>query len=208
MFIPLHFLWQYVLTGDPLRNPYTLVWPYDTIGFGPGIGRQSGGYLPGMAVKNARAALYVGMFDLSGWLKYSWILIPVGFLACLRDRRCLLVSTTALSIVAAYALYWIGSDLFGPRYYFEGLPACILLTAVAINWLAGKLPAVSGKLFWKSFSTWRFILVSSLVTLLVVCTFQFYLPLRLPRFYNLYGANRERIRPFEENDRPGITPPW
>jgi hypothetical protein len=206
LFLPLYFLWQFLLTGDPLRNPYTLVWPYDTIGFGPGIGRQTGGYLPRMAINNAKGSLYVGMFDLFGWLKYSWIFLPIGLITILRDRRSLLVSLTSLTIIAAYALYWIGSDLFGPRYYFEALPACVLLTAAGINWLLGKLPMVSGKPFWQNFSTWRFVVASLFTTLLVVCTLQFYLPQRLPRFDNLYGASRERIVPFLENDKPGITP--
>jgi hypothetical protein len=206
LFIPLYFVWQYVLTGDPLRNPYTLVWPYDTIGFGPGIGRQTGGYLPSMALKNIKTALYVGMFDLFGWLKYSWILLPVGLIAGMRDRKAMFVSATALTIVAAYALYWVGSDLFGPRYYFEALHAVVLLTAMAVNWMTGKLPSESGKRFWKSFSTWRFILATVLTTLFVVCALQFYLPQRLSRFSNLYGASAERIKPFINNDTPGITP--
>jgi hypothetical protein len=204
--LPIHFLWQYALTGNSLKNPYTLVWPYDTIGFGPGIGRQSGGYQLRMAIGNARSSLYVGFFDLFGWSHYSWVLLPVGLVASLRDRKSLLVGTTAITIVAAYALYWIGSNLFGPRYYYEALPACVLLTAAAINWLAGIPEKVTGMPFWKSIRTWRFIAVSFVSVFLVVCTLNYYLPLRLPRFNGLYGASAARLNPFIKMDKPEITP--
>ncbi len=206
LFIPLYFIWQYLLTGDLMRNPYTLVWPYDTVGFGPGIGRQTGGYTPQMAILNARAALWVGQFDLFGWFRYSWVILPFGLLILIRNYRALLVSLTSITIIAAYALYWIGSDLFGPRYYFEALPACVLLTAAAIDWLAGTLPELTGVSFWKSFSAWRFTLVTTVFSFLLACSLVFYLPQRLPRFYNLYGASRDRLVPFIENDKPGITP--
>lgn len=204
--MPVHFLWQYALTGDPLKNPYTIVWPYDTIGFGPGIGRQTGGYQLRMAIGNARSGLYVGMFDLFGWLKYSWILLPVGLIAVIRDWRSLLVGSTAITVVAAYALYWIGSDLFGPRYYYEALPACILLTAAAISWMAGLPEKITGLPFWKSLQTWRFVLVSLVSVFFVVCSLYYYLPSRLPRFYGLYGANATRLLPFINMNKPGITP--
>lgn len=208
LFIPVYFLWQYVLTGDPLRNPYTLVWPYDTIGFGPGIGRQTGGYQPRMAILNARASLYVGMFDLFGWLSYSWVFLPLGLLVLIihRNWRALMMSGTLFTLIAAYALYWIGSDLLGPRYYFEALPACVLLSAAAIDWLLGRLPHLNGGQFWKAISSWRFITISTIFVLLICCSLFFYLPQRLPRFHNLYGANRDRLQPFITNDRPGITP--
>jgi 4-amino-4-deoxy-L-arabinose transferase-like glycosyltransferase len=206
LYIPLYFLWQYILTGDPMRNPYTFVWPYDTIGFGPGIGRQPGGYLPSMAIKNARASLYVGMFDLFGWLKYSWLFLPVGLIPLILNRRAWLVIPTLITVVAAYTLYWIGSDLFGPRYYFEALPACILLTAAAFDFLMGMLPELTGFPFWKSISTWRTIFAGIIFSLLIISPVLFYLPVRLPRFHNLYGSSAERLKPFLQANKPGITP--
>ena len=206
LFIPLYFLWQFILTGDPLRNPYTFVWPYDTIGFGPGIGRQPGGYQPPIAIKNARASLYVGMFDLFGWLKYSWLFLPAGFLVLLKNRRAWMVFTTLLTIVAAYGLYWIGSDLLGPRYYFEALPACVLLTAAAFDFLLGKLSPEKGVVFWRRLSIWRFVIFSILIAFLLIIPVIFYLPARLPRFHNLYGASADRLLPFKDANKPGIAP--
>ncbi len=206
VFIPFYFLWQFILTGDPLRNPYTFVWPYDTIGFGPGIGRQPGGYQPSIAIKNARASLYVGMFDLFGWLKYSWFFLPAGFLVLMKKRRAWVVFATLLTIVAAYGLYWIGSDLLGPRYYFEALPACVLLTAAAFDFLLGNLPRDTGLAFWRRLPTWRFVNLSILITFLVITPVIFYLPTRLPRFHNLYSASAERLLPFKDANKPGIAP--
>lgn len=206
LFIPLYFLWQFVLTGDPLRNPYTFVWPYDTIGFGPGVGRQPGGYQPPIAIKNARASLYVGMFDLFGWFKFSWLFLPAGFLVLIKNRRAWVVFTTLLTIVAAYGLYWIGSDLLGPRYYFEALPACVLLTAAAFDFLLGKLSPEKGVVFWRMFSTWRFVIISMLIAFLIITPLIFYLPARLPRFHNLYGASADRLLPFKDANKPGIAP--
>lgn len=205
-FIILYFLWQYVLTGDPLRNPYTFVWPYDTIGFGPGIGRQIGGFTPAMAIKNTRASLYEGMFDLFGWLKYSWLLLPVGLVVLFRNKRSWLVSSTLVTVVAAYMLYWVGSDLLGPRYYFEALPACVLLTAATFDWLAGNLPDLHGFAFWKKLSTWRTVFSSIAISLLLLSPLLFYLPVRLRRFHHLYGASGERLKPFKQAIKPGITP--
>lgn len=206
LFIPLFFLWQFILTGDPLRNPYTFVWPYDTVGFGPGIGRQPGGYQPSIAIKNARASLYVGMFDLFGWLNYSWLFLPLGSLVLIKNRRACLVSSTLLTVVAAYGLYWIGSDLLGPRYYFEALPACVLLTAASFDFLLGKLPSVTGFAFWQRFSTWRTLIVSIILCFFIISPVLFYLPVRLPRFLNLYGASAERLLPFKNANKPGIAP--
>jgi hypothetical protein len=159
-----------------------------------------------MAVGNARSGLYVGMFDLFGWLKYSWVLLPVGMIAILRDRKSILIASTAITVVAAYALYWIGSDLFGPRYYYEALPACVFLTAAAINGLAGLPEKIAGLSFWKSLQTWRFIFVSVITVFLIVCSLKYYLPQRIPRFKGLYGASASRLLPFINMDKPGITP--
>jgi hypothetical protein len=204
--LPIHFLWQYALTGDPLLNPYTIVWPYDTIGFGPGIGRQTGGYQLSMAWGNIRSSLHVGYFDLFGWGRFSWILLPLGLLLILRDWKTLMITSTLATMIAAYTLYWIGSNLLGPRYYYEALPACVLLTAIALRWLLGLPEQASGWAFWRSWRTWRFVFFSTIAALAVSLTVFFYLPARLPRFIGLYGASAERLTPFIQNDKPGITP--
>ena len=47
-------LWQAALTGDPWHNPYSLWWPYDRLGFGPGIGVTESGHNLSWALYNTR----------------------------------------------------------------------------------------------------------------------------------------------------------
>jgi hypothetical protein len=133
----LHFVWQYAVTGDPLLNPYTLWWPYDKVGFGPGVGRTEEGHNLRLAWINTRYSLQSGERDLFGWGRYSWILLPFGILAVLRNWKAWLVASIAASLVLFHLAYWVGSALFGPRYYYEGLYSVTLLTAAGIVFLAG-----------------------------------------------------------------------
>ncbi len=131
----LQLIWQFAATGDPFFNLYTLWWPYDRVGFGPGVGRY--GHNLQLALFNTRFSLSAGWRDLFGWGVFSWIFLPFGFWALRRNRGALLVSAVPLSLVGFYLAYWVGSWLFGPRYYYEGLPALTLLSAAGIAWLAG-----------------------------------------------------------------------
>jgi 4-amino-4-deoxy-L-arabinose transferase-like glycosyltransferase len=133
------FLWQYRLTGDPFLNPYTLWWEYDRIGFGEGIGVVPGGHRPEIARINMRFSLNAGWRDLFGWAGYSWLFLPFGLLAALKNWRGLLVGAVFPSLVFIHIFYWIGSELFGPRYYYEGLYSLTLFTALGVAWLAGWL---------------------------------------------------------------------
>jgi hypothetical protein len=133
----LHFLWQYRVTGDPFLNPYTLWWEYDRIGFGPGIGVTDEGHNLRIARINTRFSLQAGWRDLFGWGTYSWLFLPFGLLASLKRVKGLLVGAVFPSLVFIHIFYWIGAELFGPRYYYEGLFSLTLFTALGVAWLAG-----------------------------------------------------------------------
>ena len=60
-------LYQWALTGDPWLNPYVLWWPYDRLGFGPGIGAMSGGHSLHYAWINLKQDLSHTATDLLGW---------------------------------------------------------------------------------------------------------------------------------------------
>ena len=64
VFAGIFFLWQYSLTGDALLNPYTLWWPYDKVGFGPGHGRGPDGHTLHMAWINLRHSIDAASADL------------------------------------------------------------------------------------------------------------------------------------------------
>ncbi len=200
------FLWQYAVTGDPLLNPYTLWWPYDKIGFGPGHGHDPAGHTLYQAWINTKYSLYVGYRDLFGWGKYSWIFLPFGLLVVFFDRnwRALLVSSIIPCLIIVYLTYWIGSSLFGPRYYYEGLFCLTMLTGAGIASLAGwptrpgaSFPNYSGRRKLRPLG------VTVIVTLLLTANLVYYTPMRLQGMFGLYGVQRSHLEPFND---PSIRP--
>lgn len=200
------FIWQYAVTGNFLLNPYTLWWPYDKIGFGPGIGIQEGGHNLYWARLNLKHSLNAGYSDLFGWGKISWLFMPFGLLT-LRKLRTAWTSIAILpSLIAVYLLYWIGAWVYGPRYYFEGLISATLLSAAGITWLAGHLasPFASSTQRWHS--RLRFGLTTMFVGLLIGANLTYYLPARLGSMYQLYGATRQQLAPFQTEAARQLTP--
>ncbi|RME87516.1 MAG: phospholipid carrier-dependent glycosyltransferase, partial [Anaerolineae bacterium] len=165
------FLWQYAVTGDALLNPYTLWWKYDKVGFGEGYGRMEGGHNLHWAWVNLRNSLEAGWGDFFGWGKVSWLFLPFGAWAARRNRRAWLIGSVFPSLLLVYMAYWIGSSLFGPRYYYEGLPGLTLLTAAGIVWLAGRPRSTRRKA--------RALALTAVVALLVSANALWYLPARL-----------------------------
>jgi 4-amino-4-deoxy-L-arabinose transferase-like glycosyltransferase len=143
--------------GDKDTNLYRYVWDYDTAGFGPGHGRVESGHTLELGWKHAKKDLKCAARDMFGWAKpsadtltttnpclengrgYSWVLLPVGFLLTIRRRWSWLLLALPVCLVAIYLTYWIGGNLYSARYYFEGLSAAALLTAVGLTELAGLL---------------------------------------------------------------------
>jgi hypothetical protein len=203
----LHILWQYAATGDPNLNPYTLWWEYDKIGFGPGVGRAKNGHSLHLAEINTRFSLRSGYHDLFGWASYSWILLPFGLLAALRLRRGGLVISIIFSLILVYTAYWIGSSLFGPRYYYEGLISLTLLTALGFALLAGW--PIRPDEPWHTYTGWkkaRPLGMTFLLALLVATNLIFYLPARLASMHGLYGINRARQEPFQTAEAQALAP--
>jgi len=202
-------LWQYAVTGDPLHNPYTLWWEYDKIGFGPGVGRISGGHTLHQARINTRFSLQVGRYDLFGWGSFSWIFLPLGFIAMLRDKnwRALLPLSVFPSLVFVYLAYWIGSSLFGPRYFYEGLYSLTLLSGAGISLLAGW--PTQGKQQFPINEGWgrvRPLLVTALLAMLVSVNLIFYTPLRLGSLFGLYGVQRSHLQTFTSSGAQEFSP--
>jgi len=195
------FVWQAGLTGKPFLNPYQLWWPYDKLGFGPDVGLQIGGYSPIFARMNAKFSLRIGYTDLFGWFKFSWIFIPFGLIALWKKWQAWIVLSIFPSLVLTYTLYWIGSWLFGPRYYFEGIIGLILFSAVGIQTLLGHVHPM--KSFYKN---WRFISVAIIVCFLASANVFFYLPQRIGNMKGLYGASYSRLKPFLLESSKEFTP--
>jgi 4-amino-4-deoxy-L-arabinose transferase-like glycosyltransferase len=205
--VGLYLLWQYLLTGDPLLNPYTLWWPYDKVGFGAGFGAMEGGHTIKYALMNLRLNLFAGSVDLFGWGPFSWLFLPFGVLAARRNFSALLLGSVFLSLVLVYMAYWIGAAVYGPRYYYEGLFSLTIFSAAGIAWLAGwplgseNTPrAVIG---WRKL---RPLLVTWLVGVLVMINLTLYTPIRLGGMVNLNGISAADQQPFRQPEVQALTP--
>lgn len=210
-----NFLWQYAVTGDPFLNPYTLWWEYDKIGFGPGVGVTKNGHTLHMAWVNTKFSLWTGWQDFFGWPHFSWLFLPFGLIALVRlirsakDRglRGVLAVSLFPSLLLLYTAYWIGSWLFGPRYYYEGLPSLTLLSAAGIACLAGwpLLPDEPWRVYC-GLRKARPLLVTGLTTLLLAMSVLFYTPARLDMMRGLYGVERAKMAPFLTQEAQALTP--
>ncbi|MBI1882214.1 MAG: hypothetical protein HYR94_28915 [Chloroflexi bacterium] len=128
-------LYWWVITGDPAFNAYLLIWPYDRVGFGPDVGPY--GYTLSDAIFiNTRlklTALATGLFGWPGWS--NLLFIPLPFLARRANRWDWLLLGTILSLIFVHVFYWSfgGADGGFPRYYYDALPAFLLLTVRGIQ---------------------------------------------------------------------------
>ena len=126
-------LYNYITTGDPLLNIYTLIWKYDRVGFGPEFG-PSGYDLQKLWINLKGDFSDLLSFNL-GWpvisgISLSAIFILLGIVLPERKKMdaCLLIPPAAL--IAAYTAYWASSGgIYGPRYYAEALPFLWILAA-------------------------------------------------------------------------------
>ncbi len=178
-------IWQWALGGSPFRNLYTLWWPYDRLGFGPDIGITESGHNLYWALQNTRFNLSAGLHDFFGWPYLSWLFIPFGLIVLCPKRDGKLVLAVFVSLVVAYGMYWPGSWLYGPRYYYEGLPSLAICCAAGIARLGGWLGDWHGDVRWRRLS------VFGIVALLVIMNIVFYIPLRVWGMRGLYQITRE-----------------
>lgn len=190
------FGWQFAVTGDPLRNPYTLWWPYDKIGFGPGYGRWEDGHSLQHAWHNLRYSLGEPGTggDILGWGNLWWLFLPFGVWALRRRSDAWLVAGVLPGVLLAYVPYWIGSWQYGPRYYYEGMISIVLLSAAGVDWLAGE----RGRL--------RRALTSLALAVLVGANLFTYLPGRLWEMHGMYGITRSMLEPFSTSEARQYVP--
>lgn len=201
------FAWQFAVTGNALLNPYTLWWKYDTVGFGPGHGLEADGHTWHEALVNTRYSLQAGSSDLFGWWYYSWLLLPFGVIAARRNRKAWLTGLVPVSLVALYMAYWVGSWLFGPRYFYEGLPGVVIFSAAGAAWLAGWLPSTGEGL--QTMTRWRKarpLAVTAVLLFLVSINLIYYLPQRLGAMHDLYGISRADLAPFQTPEAQKLAP--
>jgi len=190
VFLP---VWQGALTGDPGLNPYTLWWSYDRVGFGPGIGVTENGHSLAIALDNALFSLRAGQHDLFGWPYLSWLFLPLGLLALRRNRKGLIFFGIFPGLVLVYTAYWIGSWLFGPRYYYEALPALAVTSAAGVAWVGGFFTVAPS-------ARWRRPLTVGVLAVLMFGNFVFYIPARIGGMRGLYNISGDSIDFIEKQE--------
>lgn len=179
-------LYNYAVTGSPFTNTYTLWWPYDTIGFGPGVGRMEGHTLA-LGLLNARLDLSAFQTAVTGWpapFGFPLVLLPLifGLLLVPRSRYDGLLLLPPLLLIAAHLAYWArAGEYYGGRYYSEGMPFLWLLAA------RGLLKFSAGKV--------RLRLVRAALPLLLLWNIAFQIEPRLAKGYGLYRITRENTDP-------------
>lgn len=200
-------VWQKILTGGYLTNPYTLWWPYDRLGFGPGIGVAPEGHNLQQAWWNTKHSLRTAASDMFGWLRFSWIFLPAGLWAGRKRGNIYPLAGILISLIGLYMLYWVGSWLLGARYYFEALPGAALLTALGIFWLANgsgsEKPQDGPDSNWVKF---RRLTVLGLTAVLICGNIFYYLPIRLGSLQGLYSIEQSDQEPFLGLEKRGLTP--
>ena len=201
-------LWQLAAAGAATTNLYTLWWPYDKVGFGPGVGVTQQGHTLRWAWLNTRFSLLIGSSDLFGWPMISWIFIPLGLWFSRRDTRTLLTGSVFFSLLLLYQAYWISAWLFGPRYQFEGLFSLTILSAIGIAGLAGwsrseeskeQVPITRNKKL-------RALGTTAFVTFFIVINLIFYMPPRFSIMKDLYGISKDQLAPFERPTTQALAP--
>ena len=207
----LQLAWQYIATGDPFTNLYTLWWEYDTIGFGLGYGNLPEGHTLSQAITTTRQSLESGIPDLLGWGKLTWIFIPFGLVALFQNRtHCLdgvLVSSVFPSLVLVYLGYWVGAFLFGPRYYYEGFFSITILSGAGTAWLAGwPFRPEERWVRTKPYQRARSLAVVLMLLGLTTYNLFFYTPTRLGEMRGLYGVERVHIEPFLSPEAQQFAP--
>ena len=196
-------LW--IITGNPMTNLYTLVWPYDRIGFGPDISVSNGHDLH-QAWINAKNDLLLWYSELFGWKDASWIPLIPGLVFGLAEARRrekgwpLLLGGFFVSLVIVHLAYWVGAQVYGPRYYYEGLAGLAILAALGLRgvirflfdlWQKRRviLQSEEPPRLLDSHTWPVYLLLIALISLNTLT----YLPGRISDWNNLYTINRQPI---------------
>jgi hypothetical protein len=138
-----------------------------------------------------------------------WVNIPVLFFNHERSRWLWLLLAVPLTIVVGQMTYWIGSQLYSTRYFFEGLGAFCLLSALPLAWLArnGNKLWRQGETALRPYNVARLSVYAALMIALVYGLYSY----STPRIGALRGFNSINSRILvevnerREGDRPVLV---
>ena len=156
-------LYQLAVAGDARTDPRLLYWPYDRVGFGPGVGESQNvftmtmtdgspaitwytdrtqpprGHSPARGLYNLGRNLDALQRDLFGWPPF--FTLAFVWLAFLLRRPAVgdwLLLLVVLAVGGGYVAYWAAGIAYGPRYFYAALPALVILTARGVAALAAR----------------------------------------------------------------------
>jgi 4-amino-4-deoxy-L-arabinose transferase-like glycosyltransferase len=161
-FLPplLFLLYQNVqLTGDPLRLAQDLVGSYDTPGFGPGHGSELG-HTPAMGLYNGLVYLRALATIFGGWpAPFALVPIVLGLVAWIGNTARRFLGWDALlwlslgGLLVAYFFWWSSTTIYGPRYWYEGMPFMLLMAGRGMD-LIGRIVSRALSGVWPTRVRW------------------------------------------------------
>jgi 4-amino-4-deoxy-L-arabinose transferase-like glycosyltransferase len=174
-----HLGYNFLLTGDPLLSPQ---WAGTRYGAELGFGVE--GHTPWTALRNTAVTLEIVNLSLLGWP--SSLLFAALFVALGKKQRWdWLMLAIAASVIGGYMLYPFVDFSFGPRYYYEAVPALVVLTARGVLAFPDYMQRIGG-LGVSPEALRRFALY--VVVLSFVFSALFYLPPLVRKYSDDYGG--------------------
>ncbi|HUX88851.1 MAG TPA: glycosyltransferase family 39 protein [Chloroflexota bacterium] len=119
-------------TGHLFYPPQQLWWPFDQVGFGPDHGPF--GFYPVDAFPNVSRNLQELLEHAFGWP--TFLTLSLAFLPFVSGRARMwdwLLGASFVCLTLGYAFWWADGIMFGPRFYYEGFGALLLLTARGVQ---------------------------------------------------------------------------
>ncbi|MBI3361891.1 MAG: glycosyltransferase family 39 protein [Chloroflexi bacterium] len=171
-------LYNYAVTGELRLTLYTLWWPYDRLGFGPDIGPT--GFTIVQSISTTAKNLFSLTYDLHGVVFLSPIFVGLALLLTPRRRVEFFLALIPAALVVGHAFYFHGSRLYGPRYYYEALPALLILSARGIQKSAAHVARLAPRL-----GRWP---IYAVAVGFLVFDLAFFLPFRLRLLAGLYDG--------------------
>ena len=148
-------------------------------------------------VINAGADIHTTLVPL--WVIFGivWMLAALGIVTAFNHHPSAtwtwLLLAVPLCLIGVHLAYWIGSQRYSTRYYYEGLAAAALLSALPIAWLMRRV------------GRWPVYVLLALILLFVFATYT------TPRITVLYRFNRvsqeiiEAVQDRRQGDRPVLV---
>jgi 4-amino-4-deoxy-L-arabinose transferase-like glycosyltransferase len=188
LFAAVFLLYNRALTGSPFLLPRTLLSAStDRFGFGEGTGFY-GRHTPGGGLVNADEMLTSLTITLFGWPFYV-ALAAMALPFVLRRARGWdwAHGALVLGFVLAYVGYFYHGITYGPRYYFEALPAMVLLAARGFVALAETAAALCNDRDRERAQSRATLAVLLLLIALLACNAAYFWP-QQTRLYHLQPA--------------------